>query len=82
MIVEVKDSGIGIPETEIPYVINRFYRVDKARSRKNGGNGLGLPIAHRLLNFYNGALKIESKNGEWTKVTITIPLIEKVFINV
>ncbi|CAM3823731.1 MULTISPECIES: HAMP domain-containing sensor histidine kinase [Mesobacillus] len=72
--IEVKDYGEGIPEEELPFVINRFYRVDKARSRKHGGNGLGLSIAKRLLDMYQGTLEIDSVYGKWTKVQITIPL--------
>ncbi|MEA1010934.1 HAMP domain-containing histidine kinase [Bacillus cereus] len=71
------DRGAGIPEAELPFVLNRFYRVDKARSRKQGGNGLGLSIAKRLVEKYNGAIQIESKENEGTIVTITIPCIKK-----
>ncbi|KIY23067.1 HAMP domain-containing sensor histidine kinase [Mesobacillus subterraneus] len=72
--IEVKDYGEGIPEEELPFVMNRFYRVDKARSRKHGGNGLGLAIAKRLLDLYQGTLEIDSVYGKWTKVQITFPL--------
>lgn len=72
--IEIKDYGVGIPEEDLPLVINRFYRVDKARSRKNGGNGLGLAIAKRLLEYYKGSIEIQSVYGEWTKVIINIPL--------
>lgn len=70
----VKDYGMGIPEHELPLVSNRFYRVEKARSRKHGGNGLGLAIAKKLLEYYGGRLEIDSDYGNWTKVTIQIPL--------
>ncbi len=72
-ILEVKDYGIGIPEEDLPFVLNRFYRVDKARSRKDGGNGLGLSIAKRLLDMYQGTIEIESVYGKWTKVIVTLP---------
>jgi len=72
--IEIKDYGVGIPEEDLPLVMNRFYRVDKARSRKNGGNGLGLAIAKRLLEYYKGSIEIKSVYGEWTKVIITIPI--------
>lgn len=72
--IEVKDYGVGIPEEELPFVLNRFYRVDKARSRKHGGNGLGLSIAKGLLDIYRGTLEIDSVYGKWTKVQISFPL--------
>lgn len=74
LMIEVKDYGMGIPKEELAFVLNRFYRVDKARSRKDGGNGLGLSIAKRLLDIYRGTLEIDSMYGKWTKVQITIPL--------
>ncbi|MFP3414037.1 HAMP domain-containing histidine kinase [Bacillus sp. SIMBA_074] len=67
------DHGAGIPEADLPFVLNRFYRVDKARSRKQGGNGLGLSIAKRLVEKYNGTIQLESKENEGTIVTITFP---------
>ena len=75
--IRVIDHGTGIPKTDLPFVLNRFYRVDKARSRKQGGNGLGLSIAKRLVEKYKGAIKIESKENEETIVTITLPCIIK-----
>ncbi|WP_066073768.1 HAMP domain-containing sensor histidine kinase [Neobacillus soli] len=72
--IEVKDYGMGITKEELPFVVNRFYRVDKARSRKHGGNGLGLSIAKRLLDMYQGTIEIDSVYGKWTKVMIAFPL--------
>jgi signal transduction histidine kinase len=74
LMIEVMDYGIGIPKEELPFVLNRFYRVDKARSRKQGGNGLGLSIAKRLLNLYEGTIEINSEYGKWTKVIVSFPL--------
>lgn len=71
--IRIIDHGTGIPEADLPFVLNRFYRVDKARSRKQGGNGLGLSIAKRLVEKYNGAIQLESKENEGTIVTITFP---------
>jgi two-component system sensor histidine kinase ArlS len=71
--VSVTDKGIGIPDEHITEVFNRFYRIDKARSRENGGTGLGLSIAKRLIEKYNGSITIESKEGVGTKVTIFVP---------
>ncbi|OMP68338.1 HAMP domain-containing sensor histidine kinase [Domibacillus epiphyticus] len=73
MRIQVIDKGIGIPKQDIPYVLNRFYRVDKARSRKQGGLGLGLAIAKRWVEKYNGTISIQSKEGEGTTFTITFP---------
>ena len=74
LIIEVKDFGIGIPKEELPYVLDRFYRVDKARSRKYGGNGLGLSIAKTLLELYQGTIEIDSLYEKWTKVKVTLPI--------
>lgn len=68
--ITITDHGVGIPESELPYVLNRFYRVDKARSRKQGGNGLGLSIAKRLVEKYNGRIMIDSKEQKGTTVTL------------
>ncbi|HDX9639700.1 TPA: ATP-binding protein [Bacillus mobilis] len=73
--IRIIDRGAGIPEADLPFVLNRFYRVDKARSRKQGGNGLGLSIAKRLIEKYNGTIQIESKEGDGTIVTITLPTV-------
>lgn len=73
--IEISDSGIGIPETDLPYVMDRFYRVEKARSREQGGNGLGLSIAKRLVERYNGAISIRSKENEGTTVTVSFPVL-------
>lgn len=67
----VTDCGIGIPEQELPYVTDRFYRVDKARNRQQGGTGLGLAIAKQLVARYNGCMAIQSKEHEGTTVSIS-----------
>ncbi|WP_028399287.1 HAMP domain-containing sensor histidine kinase [Ectobacillus panaciterrae] len=72
--IRVEDKGLGIPQAELPYVLNRFYRVDKARSRKQGGNGLGLAIAKRLIEKYGGRIMLESQEGEGTVVTLLLPV--------
>lgn len=77
LIIEVKDNGIGIEKEELAFVLNRLYRVDKARSRKQGGNGLGLSIAKGLLDMYEGSIEIDSVYGEWTKAKITFPIDDK-----
>ncbi|MBS4196570.1 HAMP domain-containing sensor histidine kinase [Lederbergia citri] len=71
-LIEIKDYGIGIPKQDLPFVLNRFYRVDKARTRKSGGSGLGLSIAKRLVENFGGKVYLESSEEKWTKVTIKL----------
>lgn len=70
----VEDTGVGIPEESKARVFERFYRVDKGRSKKIGGTGLGLSIVKHIVNYYNGSIKLESELGRGSKFTIRIPL--------
>jgi len=73
-IVSVKDTGIGIPNEDQPKIFDRFYRVDKARSREAGGTGLGLAIARSIAEAHNGTLKVRSVFSEGSEFTLTLPL--------
>ena len=73
--LKVADSGIGIPEEFKDRVFERFYRVDKARSRETGGTGLGLAITKSVVLMHHGAIRVESKEGEGTVFLVRIPLI-------
>ena len=75
--IQITDSGIGIPKEEIDQVFNRFYRVDKSRSRDQGGNGLGLSIAKKIVELYRGTVWISSAEGESTTVHIKFPKPKK-----
>ena len=72
--VKVADSGIGIPEEYQEHVFERFYRVDKARSRETGGTGLGLAITRDVILKHHGAVRLSSKEGEGSVFTVRIPL--------
>ena len=71
--ISVTDTGVGVPEKDLPRLTERFYRVDKARSREMGGTGLGLAIVKHLVAAHNGTLAIQSKLGEGTHVRILLP---------
>jgi signal transduction histidine kinase len=71
---EVSDTGIGIPPENLPHVFDRFYRVDKARTRAQGGSGLGLSIAKWIAQAHGGAIRVTSHVGEGTTFSVTLPL--------
>jgi two-component system phosphate regulon sensor histidine kinase PhoR len=74
----VRDTGIGIPAEELPRLFERFYRVDKARSRELGGTGLGLSIVKHLVAAHNGTTRVESRPGQGSTFFFTLPVDESI----
>lgn len=75
-IIVVKDDGVGIASEDVHRIFDRFYRVDKARSRETGGTGLGLSIAHSAIEFHNGSIEVTSRPGEGSEFKIILPLVD------
>jgi signal transduction histidine kinase len=73
--ISVADTGVGIPAEDLPRIFDRFYRVDKARSRNMGGSGLGLSIAYWIARAHGGDIEVSSVVGEGTEFRITLPII-------
>jgi len=71
--IVVEDNGVGIPKKDLPYIFNRFYRVDKSRTKESGGHGLGLAIAQLIIDRHNGNITVDSKIGVGTKIFIDLP---------
>ncbi len=74
-VITVQDSGVGVPREEQDKIFERFYRVDKARSREQGGVGLGLAIAQWIVSQHQGTICVESRQGEGSTFRVTLPLI-------
>ncbi len=75
-ILKVTDTGVGIPEESLSHVFERFYRVDKARSRKSGGSGLGLAIVRNIVEHNRGEITVESTVGTGTTFTVSFPIFD------
>ena len=73
-VLAVQDNGPGIPAEHLPHIFDRFYRVDKARSRDAGGTGLGLSIVHQLVMLHGGEIHVESEVGKGTTFIVQLPL--------
>lgn len=73
IIIQIEDTGIGIPQEELPHVFDRFYRVDKARTRGEGGSGLGLAICQWIVQAHSGSISVQSELGKGTTVHIALP---------
>jgi two-component system sensor histidine kinase SenX3 len=71
--IRISDTGIGIPEEKIPRIFERFYRVDKARSKATGGTGLGLSIVRHIAQNHGGRVTVESAPGEGSTFTVFLP---------
>ncbi|WP_312470408.1 HAMP domain-containing sensor histidine kinase [Neobacillus sp.] len=76
-IIEISDTGIGIPKEDLPYIFDRYYRGDKSRTRHLEGAGLGLSIARWIIQSHSGKIRIMSKEGEGTHVLVSLPLKNK-----
>lgn len=74
--IKVSDNGIGIPEESLPYIFNRFYRVDKDRSRESGDSGLGLAICKHVIDLHGGQIKVFSEVGRGTSFIVNLPLVD------
>jgi signal transduction histidine kinase len=72
--IEVKDNGIGIPEESLPYIFERFYRVDSSRNRDSGGSGIGLTIVKQFVEAHEGRVEVESQLNVGTTFTIILPI--------
>jgi len=73
-VLEITDTGVGIPEDDVAHVFDRFYRVDKARSRDTGGTGLGLSIVQQIVRLHAGSINVQSEQGKGTTFTVQLPV--------
>lgn len=74
VLISVRDSGIGIPEEDLSFIFERFYRAEKSRSRETGGTGIGLALVHQITQLHHGTLEVKSTLGEGSEFTVILPL--------
>ena len=77
----VRDTGIGIANEHVPHLFERFYRVDEARSRAEGGVGLGLAISQWITEAHGGSISVESTSGEGSTFTVRLPTVSQANLN-
>lgn len=77
LVIRVRDNGVGIPQESLDRIFERFYRVDKGRSRKQGGTGLGLSIVKHIVNFNQGSISVTSKLDQGSEFVISIPMPQR-----
>ena len=75
-VITVRDTGVGIPKESLSHVFERFYRVDKARSRKSGGSGLGLSIVRNMVERNRGEISVQSTVGQGSLFTLRFPVFD------
>jgi len=73
----VRDNGLGIPNSDLPHIFERFYRVDKGRSRESGGTGLGLSIVKHIVELHGGTVAARSELGKWTEIHLQVPVSQE-----
>lgn len=72
--ISIEDTGIGIPEDDLPFIFERFYRAEKSRARETGGTGIGLALVKQILLLHNGTIDVKSTVGKGTTFTVSLPL--------
>jgi two-component system, OmpR family, phosphate regulon sensor histidine kinase PhoR len=77
MEIRVADNGIGIPPADVPHIFERFYRVDKGRSRASGGSGLGLSIVKHIVQSHQGTVHVESEVEKGTTIVLRLPVAQE-----
>lgn len=71
--IQIKDTGVGIPEADLPYIFERFYRADKSRARETGGTGIGLALVQQIAQLHHGTIEVESTLGQGSQFSVILP---------